>query len=189
MSERKVQILKAAQIVFSRYAVSKTTMNDIAKAAGVARQTLYNEYPNKDSVLRAALRFGAENTMEAVEARWRDQQDLGDKLDVFFELGPLYWYYAVQSSPEMADLIDGINSVAHEELLELSNEWKDKFVTLIAPHLAKSLSSNVDLIELADFVYSTSMNAKYYAINREVLEMRLKILKNATLSLIFQKST
>ena len=184
MSDRKVQILRAAEIVFSRYGVSKTTMNDIAKTAGVARQTLYNEYPNKDSVLRAALRFGAENTMEAVEARWRDQQDLGDKLDVFFELGPLYWYDAVQSSPEMADLIDGINSVAHEELLELSNEWKDKFVTLIAPHLAKSLSSNVDLIELADFVYSTSMNAKYYAQNREVLETRLKVLKQAVLSLI-----
>ena len=109
MSERKVQILKAAEIVFSRYGVSKTTMNDIAKTAGVARQTLYNEYPNKESVLRATLRFGAEKTMAAVEARWRDQQDLGDKLETLFELGPLFWYDAVQSSPEIADLIDGIN--------------------------------------------------------------------------------
>ena len=69
MSERKVQILRAAEIVFSRYGVSKTTMNDIAKTAGVARQTLYNEYPNKESVLRATLRFGAEKTMAAMAIR------------------------------------------------------------------------------------------------------------------------
>ena len=78
MSERKVQILKAAEIVFSRYGVSKTTMNDIAKTAGVARQTLYNEYPNKESVLRATLRFGAEKTMADVEAR---QFAIGDQVD------------------------------------------------------------------------------------------------------------
>ena len=184
MSERKVQILRAAEIVFSRYGVSKTTMNDIAKTAGVARQTLYNEYPNKASVLRATLRFGAEKTMAAVEARWRNQQDLGDKLDTFFELGPLYWYDAVQSSPEIADLIDGINSIAHEELIDLSNQWANKFAALLELPLTNSSTSSPNAKALADFVYSTSMNAKYYAQNREVLETRLKVLKQAVLSLI-----
>jgi len=184
MSERKVQILKAAEIVFSCYGVSKTTMNDIAKTAGVARQTLYNEYPNKESVLRATLRFGAEKTMAAVEARWRDQQDLGDKLDTFFELGPLFWYDAVQSLPEIADLIDGINSIAHEELIDLSNQWANKFAALLELHITNSSPSSPDAKALADFVYSTSMNAKYYAQNREVLETRLKVLKQSVLSLI-----
>lgn len=185
MNERKEQILEAAGIVFSRYGVSKTTMNDIAKTAGLARQTLYNEYPNKEAVLRAVLRYGAEKTMAAVEAKWHDQPELGDKLDTFFELGPLHWYDAVQSSPEIADLIDGINTIAHQELVELSNQWMLKFKGVFEQYLTDGSSAGPDPKELADFVYSTSMNAKYYAKDRKALEVRLKVLKMAVLSLIF----
>ena len=184
MNDRKVQILDAAGIVFSRYGVSKTTMNDIAKTAGLARQTLYNEYPNKEAVLRAVLRYGAEKTMTAVDARWQDLSELGEKLDVFFELGPLHWYDAVQSSPEIADLIDGINSIAQQELIELASEWVQKFAAMLDPYLADRSFSNLDAKELADFVYSTSMNAKYNAKDRTVLEDRLKVLKMTVLSLI-----
>ena len=56
MTEKNSQILDAAQSVFARYGVSKTTMNDIAREAGIARQTLYNKYPGKSEVLRACVR-------------------------------------------------------------------------------------------------------------------------------------
>ena len=94
------------------------------------------------------------------------------------------WYDAVQSSPEIADLIDGINSIAHEELIDLSNQWANKFAALLELHITASSPSSPDAKALADFVYSTSMNAKYYAQTREVLETRLKVLKTAVLALI-----
>ena len=184
MNNRNLILLQSAQNVFARFGVSKTTMNDIAREAGVARQTLYNAYPSKEAVLRATLRFGADQSTTAVEARWREQTNLSDKLDTFFEMVPLYWYDAVQSSPEAADLIDGINTIAQDELLEIAKESNARFAALIQAHTPKGSMLPVTALEIADFFYSSSMNAKYTAENRGVLEARLKVLKKSVLALL-----
>ena len=184
MNNRHFTLLQAAQVVFARYGVSKTTMNDIAREAGVARQTLYNAYPSKEAVLRATLRFGTENTMAAIEAKWREQTSLSDKLDTFFELGPLYWYDVVQSSPEAADLLDGINAIAQDELIEIAKQSNARFEALIKDHTPKGSASHCEALEIADFLYSTSMNAKHSATSRGVLEARLRVLKQSILALL-----
>lgn len=184
MNDRNLILLQAAQTVFTRFGVSKTTMNDIAREAGVARQTLYNAYPSKEAVLRASLRFGANQSMAAVEAKWREQTNLSDKLDTFFELVPLYWYDAVQSSPVAADLIDGINVIAQDELLEIAKDSNARFEALIQTHIPQGAALPVTAMEIADFFYSSSMNAKYTAENRGVLEARLKVLKKSVLALL-----
>ncbi|MDG1457811.1 MAG: TetR/AcrR family transcriptional regulator [Pseudoprimorskyibacter sp.] len=184
MTERDVLILNAAEAVFSRYGVSKTTMHDIAVAAGVSRQTLYNAYPNKKEILRATFRMGAAKIMAAVEEKWDQQQHLAEKLDTFFELGPLALYDVIQSSPEAADLIDGINTIAHDELIELSKIWIKMFEAAISAHIPPDSPSRFNINELADFVYFSSLNAKYYAANRHVLSSRLQILKASVLSML-----
>lgn len=131
MNDRNLMLLQAAQAVFARYGVRKTTMNDIAREAGVARQTLYNAYPSKEAVLRATLRFVSDQTMAAVDAKWHLQSSLSDKLDTFFELGPLNWYDIVQNSPEAADLIDGINAIAQDEMAEIAKQTNARFEALV----------------------------------------------------------
>jgi AcrR family transcriptional regulator len=184
MNDKRLILLQAAQTVFARYGVSKTTMNDIAREAGVARQTLYNAYSSKEAVLRATLRFGADQTMAAVDAKWREQTSLSDKLDTFFELVPLYWYDAVQSSPEAADLIDGINAIAQDELIEIAKESNARFEVLIQTHTPEGSQLPLTALEIADFIYSSSMNAKHTAANRGVLEARLNVLKQSVLALL-----
>ncbi|MFT5797794.1 MAG: AcrR family transcriptional regulator [Candidatus Azotimanducaceae bacterium] len=184
MNDRNTILLKSAQAVFGRYGISKTTMNDIAREAGVARQTLYNAYPSKEAVLRATLRLGADQTIAAVEAKWVEQTSLSDKLDAYFELGPLYWHDLVQSSPEVADLIDGINLIAQDELIEIAKLWNARFETVIQAHISKDSAHYHNAVEIADYFYSTSMNAKYNSANRGVLETRLKVLKLSILALL-----
>jgi AcrR family transcriptional regulator len=184
MNDKRLILLQAAQTVFARYGVSKTTMNDIAREAGVARQTLYNAYSSKEAVLRATLRFGADQTMAAVDAKWREQTSLSDKLDTFFELVPLYWYDAVQSSPEAADLIDGINSIAQDELIEIAKASNARIEALIQTHTPEGSQLPLTALEIADFIYSSSMNAKHTAANRGVLEARLTVLKLSVLALL-----
>ena len=183
MKDRNINILQAAQGVFARYGVSKTTMNDIAREAGVARQTLYNAYPSKEAVLRATLRLGAENTIAAVEAKWRDHTNLSDKLDAVFELAPLYWYDVAQGSPHVADLIDGINAIAQDELTEIAKLWNAGFENVIHVHSQPGTTLHDNASDIADFIYSTSMSAKYNAANRSTLEARLSVLKVSILAL------
>ncbi len=49
------RILDAALECVARYGVAKTTMDDIAKAAGCSRATMYRNFPNKPAILGAVV--------------------------------------------------------------------------------------------------------------------------------------
>lgn len=49
------QLLDAAQQCFERYGIVKTTMEDIAKAAGVSRQTVYRYFADRDALVLAVV--------------------------------------------------------------------------------------------------------------------------------------
>lgn len=60
MSEHDVQptrtaIIAAATTLLRRFTISKLTMDDVARAAGVARQTIYKHFTGKDDLLVAVL--------------------------------------------------------------------------------------------------------------------------------------
>ena len=48
-------ILEAARAVFEQYGARRANVEDVARAAGVSRSTLYRAYPNKDVLLEAVL--------------------------------------------------------------------------------------------------------------------------------------
>jgi len=48
-------ILDAAQHVFEQYGARRANVEDVAKAAGVSRSTLYRAYATKDDLLQAVL--------------------------------------------------------------------------------------------------------------------------------------
>lgn len=50
MTAAEQRLLDAARGEFERYGVRRTTMDDIARRAGVSRSTLYRRYPTKDAL-------------------------------------------------------------------------------------------------------------------------------------------
>ena len=180
MTEKNSQILDAAQAIFARYGVSKTTMNDIAREAGIARQTLYNKYPGKSEVLRACVRQYGDTSLAQVQEAWKSEPTFAGQLDKFFALCPLAWFDTIKSAPEAADLLDGVNAVAAEELNAMRIEWEK----LWSRQIGAATSYSGDIPALAAFIYSTAINAKYNLSSREELVTRLSILKQAVLGLI-----
>ena len=65
--EARQQILAAAERVIQRYGISKTTMDDIGREAGVSRPTVYRYFGDREALVAAlierrvpdALRAGA----------------------------------------------------------------------------------------------------------------------------------
>jgi len=55
VAEAREQILAAAESVIARYGVSKTTMDDIGKQAGVSRPTVYRYFGDRDNLLAALI--------------------------------------------------------------------------------------------------------------------------------------
>jgi AcrR family transcriptional regulator len=57
VEEARGQILEAAQTTFLRFGVAKTTMDDIAKAAGVSRPTIYRYFRDRDTLIAELIRL------------------------------------------------------------------------------------------------------------------------------------
>ena len=184
MTDRDRKLIEAARNVFARYGIAKTTMADIAREAGVARQTLYNAYAGKDEVMRAVVRFSMDETDAAVEAAWAQCVGLEAHLEAFFQIVPLGWYDFAQNSPEAAEILEGVHRVAAEELVEAARAWSARFETLLLSELPTNHPVAGRAAELADFIYASSINAKYGAESRKVLEDRLNMLKASVLALV-----
>ncbi|QTI70897.1 TetR/AcrR family transcriptional regulator [Gordonia polyisoprenivorans] len=55
VDEARKQIMVAAERVFQRYGVAKTTMDDIGREAGVSRPTVYRYFGDRDSLIAALI--------------------------------------------------------------------------------------------------------------------------------------
>ncbi|WP_019925262.1 TetR/AcrR family transcriptional regulator [Nocardia sp. BMG111209] len=57
VEEARGQILEAAQATFQHFGLAKTTMDDIAKAAGVSRPTIYRYFRDRDTLIAELIRL------------------------------------------------------------------------------------------------------------------------------------
>ena len=73
-------ILDAALPVFARYGFQKTTMADIARAAGISRASLYLAFTGKEELFRAGSARAHEQTMSDVESALAGAGDIVDRI-------------------------------------------------------------------------------------------------------------
>ncbi len=183
MGKRDQQIVEAAARVFARYGIGKTTMGDIAAEAGVARQTLYNAFDGKDAVLRAVVRMAMDQALQQIRAGWAETADLGDRLQVFFDHGPIGWYDQMQAMPDSAQFLEGLHKTAQEEKLRAARLWSEALAGILSDHRPALTAAGMTPEEYADFIYNAAVNAKYDAPTRAALLSRLAALRASVLSL------
>ena len=75
------RILQAAHHCFSHYGFQKTSMEDIAREAGVSRGSVYRHFPDKDSLFRAVSQQQAEAFLDEMQHRTARIADLGGQID------------------------------------------------------------------------------------------------------------
>ncbi len=75
------RIIHATLVLISERGLGAVTMSGVAEAAGVARQTLYNHYPDVDSIVAAAISQHAEESVELLNAAMRVVEGPVDRLE------------------------------------------------------------------------------------------------------------
>lgn len=65
-TDRRALILEAAIGVFLRYGYRKTSMDDLARAAGISRQGLYLHFASKDELFREAATWLSQQSLDAL---------------------------------------------------------------------------------------------------------------------------
>ncbi len=72
---RKLAVLDAASAVFARHGFRKTSMDEVARAAGVSRQGLYLQFANKEELFRKTLEHSLSCQLNAAIAALASEQD------------------------------------------------------------------------------------------------------------------
>ena len=80
-AERNRQkVIKAALVLFQTQGVKKVTVNDIARKAGLTPATVYNQFGNKDTLVREAVKIWYTRTLEDYQKIFQAGQPFEEKL-------------------------------------------------------------------------------------------------------------
>ena len=72
------RLLEATLVCLARHGIAKTTLDDVAREAGVSRATLYRYFPGKQALLSAAVTAEAARIAATVDAAGAQARDLED---------------------------------------------------------------------------------------------------------------
>lgn len=99
-------ILEAAWRAFGSYGFRKTSMDDIAKAAGISRPAVYLQFRSKDDIFRSLVQVYYDSTVSGVREALSGSGDPTDVLKSAFGVQAGEIMEAVLSSPHGHELLD-----------------------------------------------------------------------------------
>lgn len=79
-NEKRIKLLLAAENMFFENGYHKTTVEDIAKAAGIGKSTFYEYFSSKEEILKSIVDFGSENFMQALLAELKNCNTVKEKI-------------------------------------------------------------------------------------------------------------
>ena len=173
----------AAMTVVARYGMKRTTMADLARAASVSRQTIYDRFGDKDRVMATMIDYLSERTANEIRDAFAQCSTLGPKLDAYFEIAVWPIYELMQTMPDAADFEKGMGSAS----TAASQKAADIKRALLSDMLrAELLTQTQPPEDVAAFVERASSRAKMSNITRDELESFLRVLKTSVIALARQ---
>ena len=177
MNEREIEICDAAARMFIRYGVKRASMNDIAGEAGVARQTLYNLFSNKDEVLVATIGLYMDRAIAEIEKALRPNSELSENLELVFEHLARRPFALLNSAPNSEDMIDGQGELSRKAISDGYARFGVILERLLQPAEAAIGAAGLTVAGLADAVLRFACAAKHEARDAAHLDALLASLK------------
>lgn len=126
--DKRGMILKAAMDVFSAYGFRKTSMDDIAQAAGISRPALYQVFRNKTDIFRAVSVSMLDHTIYEATTVLDGDGPFHTRINQALEVSVLAVHRLLEQSPHGPELI-GVNDEIASDIDDL---WAERMAQLIA---------------------------------------------------------
>jgi AcrR family transcriptional regulator len=165
---RRRNLLEAAISVFTRFGFKKTSMDEVARAAGVSRQGLYLHFSTKEELFSAAVEHTLRHSLEAASQRLGDGTlSLDRKLVLAFD----EWvgrFVGIMGSGA-SDLVEASKALVGPMVAELDALFVEAVTRAIRASglMAAYKASGLSARQLADTLYATARGLKYASATRE----------------------
>jgi TetR/AcrR family transcriptional regulator, regulator of autoinduction and epiphytic fitness len=169
--DRRRVTFEAALALFARYGYRKTSMHEIADAAGISRQGLYLHFRTKEVLFREMVAFFLANSLAQATSIFADparplRQQLVDGFDAW-----VGWYADALGGADVTELA----GVAEKLVADLVTDHEQRFQAalvkcirrsgLVAAHERSGLSAR----QLADVLYAAARGLKHEAPSRAAI--------------------
>ncbi len=105
-------ILAASITLFGRYGYRRTSMEEIAREAGIAKGTVYLYFPTKEALFRALSQQTLDHVLAEAGRAAASPRPLGERLRAVLEAKYGYFHAVVHSSPHAGELLDSKNRLS-----------------------------------------------------------------------------
>lgn len=126
-ADKKSVILKASFEVFITYGFRKTSMDDIARAAGMSRPALYQSFKNKTDIFRALATHFCEVSLSKAETELKGKAGFDQRLMRAIEVSVIEMNAMMEKTPHGMELMAVNDEIAHD----LEEIWTSRFVALL----------------------------------------------------------
>ncbi len=135
-------VLMAAFEAFSMYGFRRTSMEDIARAAGMSRAALYLHFKNKEDIFRSMVATYYQETHEKVRQVLAENHPPHEALKIAFEAQSGEAFRALLDSPHGEELLDTKQSCA----ADVAQDGESALALIYAEWLEREdLAKKIDL--------------------------------------------
>lgn len=174
-------ILDAAWRAFAAYGFRKTSMDDIARGAGMSRPALYLRYKNKEDIVRNLAQMFYDEASMRVQDALGGEGDVTQRLSAAFAAGSGEVIKALMSSPHGLELLDTSTATA----CDIVEAGEERLIAIYASWLTEQAAEgNVYLSGPATDIAAT-FNAALYGIKTSAPDYATYSARVAQLAALF----
>lgn len=187
MKNNEKHIADIAMQEFAKYGFRKTTMQDVADAAGVSRQTLYNYVATKDELLKLVARHYFADAIHQCETELAQAKNLSDAFDSLINNFVCAPWHMIKSIPEAEEFEATSNDIIGDEIQKANSQKAALVEKTIIEHLEKTKRALCKPDEIAAFFCATAAGIKSNAQSEDELNMLCAVFKQSLMRLQEQK--
>ena len=172
-SARQAHVLESALTVFVRHGFRKTSIEDIAKAAGISRQGIYLHFKDKDEIFSAAIQKALDDGLQAAN-RILDDDRLALEEKLLKALDEWFGRHVGLLDPEASDLVAQCERVLGDAVGKSRSSFQKKLEKVIlASSIRKTKSAEKRSRTIAEMLCACGLTWKHSLASRQEFLDRL----------------
>ncbi|MEU1396352.1 TetR/AcrR family transcriptional regulator [Micromonospora zamorensis] len=172
---KRTAVLKTAVTVFARYGFQKTSMEAVARAAGISRPGLYLMFPNKEELYRATMHGVLERAQQAMDTCFADRStSFDDRLVAGLDalMGP---YLDTQMARDLNELLEA----SEPQLGSMLHDYQKRAQATLRAHVAATAPNDVldherTADDVTDLLFSAALTWKSTSASRDAFRDRIR---------------
>ncbi|HET6585215.1 MAG TPA: TetR/AcrR family transcriptional regulator [Nannocystaceae bacterium] len=131
-ADKRLAILAAALDLFAKYGYRRTSIDDVARAAGIAKGSVYLHFPGKRELFRAGCEAVLADVLGKVEAVRKKPGPVRERVLALLEAKFAHLHDLVGSSPHAPEILDTTTGLAADIVERADKRFLDALAEVLA---------------------------------------------------------